>query len=333
MTEQDGNYSSGPYRTLGTEGADLTSQYPIRVVRWVFYAFVFSLPFETAFQGWLEPTTILGAVLLLTTLLQPGLFLRWPPKGFLCFLVYLYIFAAFSFLEPSRYRTLSMLSLFLLAQLTVLGWIAYCVMRDRHVAARALLTFGAACAVLALLQVTGVASRAVEGHSVIVRVTALGFHPNNLARILMLGLLAIIGLSFARKKSLLNSVLIAFPFVALLGVALIQTGSRGGLLALTMGLMTFMVRPGSTRMKVLNTVGIFVIVGFILVATLLSGVMSARFEETLEEGDVARRERIYPTAFEMFQEKPIFGWDQSPALTSLVCVSGIRMKKQRTPII
>jgi O-antigen ligase len=36
--------------------------------------------------------------------------------------------------------------------------------------------------------------------------------------------------------------------------------------------------------------------------------MRARFEETIEEGDVARRDRIYPTAFEMFVEKPLLGW-------------------------
>jgi O-antigen ligase len=300
--------SKQTYLTTGAEGCDTSNQHPIRVVRWVFYAFVFSLPFETVFEGLLEPTTVLGALLLLTTLLQPGLFLRWPPKAYLCFLVYLYFFAAFTLLEPSQYRSLSILSLFVLTQLTVLGWISYCVMRDRHVAARALLTFGAACTALAIIQVTGVASQAAEGHTEIVRMTAFGFHPNALARLLMMGLLAIIGLSFARGKSLLTTALLAFPFVALLAVGLIQTGSRGGLLALTMGLMTFMLRPGTTRTKILNTIGILLIVVFIVVATLMSGVMTSRFEDTLEDGDLARRELIYPTAWQMFLEKPLIGW-------------------------
>src|SRR5215203_1208799 len=52
------------------------------VIRWVFYAFVFSLPFETVNSCFLEPPTILGGLLLATTLLQPGLFLRWPPRAF-----------------------------------------------------------------------------------------------------------------------------------------------------------------------------------------------------------------------------------------------------------
>ena len=166
---------------------------PTRVIRWLFYAFVFSLPFETVGSGWLEPTTILGALLLFSTLLQPGLFLRWPPKGFWCFLVYVYLYATMTILEPASYRTLSLLSLFLLVQLTVLSWIALNLLRHRETATQALLTFGIGCVALSLLQVTGIASEAVEADTAtIIRVTAFGFHPNNLARILMLGLLALI---------------------------------------------------------------------------------------------------------------------------------------------
>jgi O-antigen ligase len=308
FTEQSRKFSSVMSSAPAVEGTELTSYYPIRVVRCLFYAFVFSLPFETAFEGWLEPTTILGAVLLLTTLLQPRLFLRWPPKGYLCFLIYLYIFAALSLLEPSQYRALSRLSLFLLAQLTVLGWIAYCVMRERHVAERALLTFGFACTLLALLQVTGVAGRPVEVDAAVVRITALGFHPNNLARILMLGLLALIGLTFGRSSSFLKPIFITFPFIALVGAALIQTGSRGALIALTVGLMTLVLRRGTPLMKILNALGMLMVIGFIFAVALQSEVMRARFEETIEEGDLARRELIYPTAWQMFQEKPLIGW-------------------------
>jgi O-antigen ligase len=275
----------------------------------LFYAFVLSLPFETVGEGWFEPTTILGGLLLLSALLQPGLFLRWPPKGFWCFIVYLYVFASLSLLEPSGYRTLTLLNVFLLAQLTILGWIGFSLMRDRQTAEWALLTFGAGCVLLSLLQVTGIASRAVEADvAEIVRVTAFGFHPNNLARILMLGMLALVGLTFGRYKSLLRPIFITWPFILLIGVALIQTGSRGGMIALAAGMMTLVLRRGTMMMKVLNGVGLFVLLGIFFLVALQSDVMRARFEETIEEGDVARRERIYPTAFEMFQEKPLLGW-------------------------
>ena len=189
------------------------SNTPTRVIRWLFYAFVLSLPFETVGEGWLEPTTILGGMLLLSALLQPGLFLRWPPKGFWCFIVYLYVFASLSLLEPSGYRSLTVLNVFLLAQLTILGWIGFSLMRDRQTAEWAFLTFGAGCVLLSLLQVTGIASRAVEAEAAaIVRVTAFGFHPNNLARILMLGMLALVGLTFGRSKSLLRPIFITVAF-------------------------------------------------------------------------------------------------------------------------
>lgn len=287
----------------------MNQETPTRIIRWLFYAFVLTLPFETISEGWFEPTTILGGLLVLSGLLQPGLFLRWPPKGFWCFIVYLYVFATFSLLEPSGYRHATLLNVFLLAQLTLLGWIGFCLMCDRQTAERAFLTFAAGCVFLSLLQVTGFASRAVEADvASVVRVTAFGFHPNNLARILMLGMLALVGLTLARSKSFIRSLFLVGPFVLLIGVAMVQTGSRGGLIALTAGVMTLVLRRGSMMMKVLNGLGLTVLLGVFFFAALQSDIMRARFEETIEEGDVARRDRIYPTAFKMFQEKPLLGW-------------------------
>ena len=181
-------------------------------------------------------------------------------------------------------------------------------MRDQKTAERALITFVVGCVLLSLLQITAIASHAVETDAAIVRVTAFGFHPNNLARILMLGLLAMIGLSFGRGKSLLRPLLFTLPFIILIGAALIQTGSRGGLIALAAGIMTLVLRRGTVMKRVLNVAGLLLFLGFFFLAALQSDVMRARFEETIEEGDLARREQIYPTAWQMFQEKPLFGW-------------------------
>ena len=282
---------------------------PIRVIRWLFYAFVLSLPFETVVEGVMEPTTILGALLFAGTLLQPGIFLRWPPKGFWCFIIYLYFYATLSLLEPSAYRTLSFFNVYLLTQLTLLGWIGFCLMRDPKTAERALLVFAAGCVILAVLQITGVAARGVEAdRAAIVRVTAFGFHPNNLARILMLGLLAILGVAMAKAKGLARPLLLTSPLVILLCVALVQTGSRGGLLALGAGVMTLVLRRGTFLMKILNGAGLLLLLGVFFLAAMQSDIMRSRFEETLEDGDLARRDLIYPTAFQMFQEKPWLGW-------------------------
>jgi O-antigen ligase len=214
-----------------------------------------------------------------------------------------------SLVEPSAYRTLSLFNVYLLTQLTLLGWIGFCLMRDSKTAERALLVFAAGCVVLAVLQITGVAARGVEAdRAAIVRVTAFGFHPNNLARILMLGLLAILGVAMAKAKGLTRPLLLTSPLVILLCVALVQTGSRGGLLALGAGVMTLVLRRGTLVMKILNGAGLLLLLGVFLFAAMQSDIMRSRFEETLEDGDLARRDLIYPTAFQMFQEKPWLGW-------------------------
>ncbi len=277
-------------------------------VRWVFYAFVFSLPFETVNSGFLEPPTILGALLVMTTLLQPGIFLRWPPRAFWCFFAYLYFSIAIAPLEPAIYRDEVIGKIFLLSQLTILSWIAFSLMRDEGVARTALLTLVVACGLLSLLQVLGVAAQATDIGAQAERVTAFGFHPNNLARILTLGVLAAVGLAYAHTKPIFRPRFLVWPLVVLVGIALVQTGSRGALLALGAGLMCFVLTGRSFLTKVRNVTGVLLVMGFFVWAGFQFEGTRIRFEKTLEDGDLARREQIYPISWEMFQERPLLGW-------------------------
>jgi O-antigen ligase len=286
------------------------NQRAITVIRWLFYAFIFSLTFETAGEdiGLVEPTTVVGGLLILSTLLQPGLFLRWPPKSFWCFIVYFYLFVTMGLLEPAAYRSMFVHDVTVLFQLTVLAWLAFNLMRDRATAERALITLAIGCTVLALLQLSGVATDAVDAKDTAARAAALGFHPNHLARILVLGMLAIIGLLYTRKQDLTRPLLIATPLLIVLAAVLLQTGSRGALLALGAALLTFAFRQGSLKKKVFNIFGLLLLLGLLALAAFQSDVMRSRFEETINEGDLARRELIYPTAWEMIKERPLLGW-------------------------
>lgn len=278
------------------------------VIRWLFYAFMFSLPFETVNFGPVEPPTILGGLLLLSTVFQPGLFLRWPSKGFWCFIIYLYVSIILGALEFPQHPAETPYKLFLLIQLVILCWLSYNLMRDEHIAKMALAMLVVACTLLALLQLTGVASRAVDIGARVERVTAFGFNPNNLARILTLGLLAAIGLTYGRKESLVRPIFLMWPVTAIIGIALVQTGSRGALLALGAGLMAFVLRRGTILSKLRNIFGILLVLSFFIWVGFQSDITRQRFERTLEDGDLARREQIYPNAWQMFQEKPLIGW-------------------------
>lgn len=295
-----------PSRFVG----EVQNQRAITVIRWLFYAFIFSLTFETAGEdlGLIEPPTVVGGLLILSTLLQPGLLLRWPPKSFWCFIVYFYLFVTMGLLEAAAYRSMFVHDVTVLFQLTVLAWLSFNLMRDKATAERALLTLAIACTVLALLQLFGVANSAVDPKDTVARAAALGFHPNHLARILVLGMLAIIGLLYARKQNLTRPLLIAAPFIIVLAAVLLQTGSRGAILALGAALLAFGFRKGSLKKKVFNIFGLLLLLGLLALAAAQSDVMRSRFEETIAEGDLARRELIYPTAWEMIKEKPLLGW-------------------------
>jgi O-antigen ligase len=99
-----------------------------------------------------------------------------------------------------------------------------------------------------------------------------------------------------------------WPIIGLIGIALVQTGSRGALLALGAGLMTFVLRGGSVWSKLRNILGILIVASFFVWVGYESDITRQRIERTLEDGDLARREQIYPNAWQMFQEKPIIGW-------------------------
>ncbi|MGQ0763403.1 MAG: O-antigen ligase family protein [Acidobacteriota bacterium] len=315
-----------------TFAATSGNQRAIGIIRWLFYAFIFSLTFETAGEdiGLIEPPTVVGGLLILSTLFQPGLLLRWPPKSFWGFIIYFYLFVTMGLLEPAMYRSDLVHDVTVLFQLILLAWLAFNLMRDRATAERALLTLGIACVVLALLQVFGVAGSS-DPNDPTARAAALGFHPNHLARILVLGMLAIVGLLYARKQKLARPLLIAAPLLIVLTVVLLQTGSRGAILALGAALLTFAFRRGSLKQTVFNICGLLMLLGLLFLAATNSEVMRSRFEETINEGDLARRELIYPTAVQMIKERPLLGWGPVTSVYELGARLGHREEQTKNP--
>lgn len=296
------------------------NQRGITIIRWLFYAFIFSLSFETAGEdiGMIEPPTVVGGALLLSTLLQPGLLLRWPPAGFWCFIIYFYLFVATGLLfEESQYRALFLQNVMIMGQLTLLAWVAFNLMRDSETARKALISLAAASVVLSVIQILGVAQGATEVKGEVERAAALGFHPNHLARILVLGILALMGMLYIRKQLLSRKVLFASPLIVILVAVLIQTGSRGALLALAAALLTFALSAGSLKRRAINAGGLLVLLGLLALAAVNSDIMRSRFEETIEDGDLARRELIYPMSWQMFTEKPLLGWGSATSVYEL----------------
>lgn len=272
-------------------------------VSWAFYAFMLSLPFETVDLGVpLEITTIFGGILLLAALLQPRHCFRSPSGAFWCYAIYLYLFSVIAIFRGGEYGDEVLQEVLRFFQLMVLFWIAYSLMQSEKIARIGLLMLATSCTILAFLLLTGIAG---GDHT---RLTAFGLHPNNVARILSLGLLSLVGLTYGLNKGLLPHRYLAWPAFALMGIAVVLTGSRGGLLALGAGLFAFVLTGGTTWTKLRNALLVFFAIGFFVWLSFESDTTRGRFDRALENGDVARREQIYPDAWDMFKEKPLLGW-------------------------
>ena len=278
------------------------------LVRWTFYLFVFSIPFEAPAHALpLEVTTITGALFLLTTLMQPERFFRWPPRAVWAFLAYSGVYWVAVALGGAPLLAEATKSFAFLLQGILICWAAYHVLQDSRVTHVALVILGVACAILAVMTLFGIMTSLSVDDSDVVRLTVLGQNPNRAARILMSGLLVLVGVAYGRDRPLIRPRFLIWPFAALIGFAIIQGGSRGGLLALAVGLATFMFAGNNLTTKVRNVVVGLLALTLLVIVVLASPLMQRRLAQA-EQGNLAKREEIYPAALRMVAERPWIGW-------------------------
>lgn len=287
-----------------------------------FYLFVCSIPFEFSDRDArdlpIEIPTAMGALFLATTLLQPRTSFGRPSRPTKWFLLYLYMFVVAAvisgrdhlatILNGAQYwiEVLKMLSS--LIELLLIFWAGSNLMRSPTVTRRALTALALACVVRAAMPFLGIMTTIHKVHTGGARLSALGQNSNHAAMILGAGLVALVGLTFARQGRTWRRLLVGIPLCGLLAIAVADTGSRGGILALAGGIMAFMFQGGTLGNRIRNVaIALFVIAG-LGVAAYQSEVMRNRFEDTLETGTLTGRERIYPAVVGMIVDRPLFGW-------------------------
>ena len=270
------------------------------VVRLAFYLFVFSIPFELpdARSIPVEIPTATGALLLLATMLNPSAAFRRIPGAVWCFTIYLWMFGA-AFLANGGLHTDPAIEMFLiLLQGVLLMWVGSNLLRDPRVLRGMLLTLAAACALRAGLQLLGIGATSYHVWTGGERVTAFGQNANIAAMILAAGVVTLLNL---RPR------LLTWPLAGVVAAAIIQTGSRGGLACVLVGVLA-MLWQGSTRAaRVRNALVGLVAVVLLIVGALRSEMLRHRMEQAAE-GGLAGRERIYPALLEMISERPLLGW-------------------------
>ena len=289
-------------------GAQTESVNPI--TRWAFFAYVLSMPFEYPNRSIpIEITTLTGAIFLLTTVLSPRACYGRVTAAVGWFFAFLFAFVA-SYTVNGAIVPAEVTRHFLsLLQLILVLWASCNLMRHDPIARGALLSIAAACIGRALLQVAGGGSVAATGAGAH-RQSALGQNANLSANIMAVGFLALVGLAYLRDRGGIKPRMLTWPFAGLIGLAIVQTGSRGGLMALATGLVLFAMTGRSVRVRVRNAFVVVLVMGFFGYVAATSAVMTARFEKA-KEGNMAGREQIFPVAWQMFLERPVIGWGPS----------------------
>jgi O-antigen ligase len=117
-----------------------------------------------------------------------------------------------------------------------------------------------------------------------------------------------IGLATIRKDGLFWPFILLMPCAAVLLYTIVQSGSRGGAMAVAVGLLALAFQGGSLGQQVKAVLVSVLAGGFLYWAIERSPAMTRRYERTFNDADMAGREDLFPNAWQMFLEKPVLGW-------------------------
>ena len=283
------------------------------LVAFMFCVMVASFPIELPERSfrW-EVPTITTTLFLMTTFLQPTVVFGRFHAGLVWLGTYVLVFAG-SALGHGWRDNIETSQLFLfIVQAMLVAWATFNLMQHDRLARRALWWFAAACVVRTVLPMTGLVqtTNLVESATGAQRVTAFGQDPNYSAMLLSAALLITLGLTFGgNRRSSLYFKLFALGLAGFFAVAIVNSGSRGGLLALVTGLMTIVVRRARNPMdRVRSLIIVAAMMMGLTYIVMTSYVMRKRIETTAEMGAMAGREELFPALWGMFLERPVVGW-------------------------
>jgi O-antigen ligase len=297
----------------------MTSTKPIHLLRYAYYAFIFSIPIETLDigieRGLFSLSKLTGFMFIAIALLQPQVCFKKPPRPFWYFLAYIviYSFLAIAIPQPERVIAPVINFLVMLVMMLVLFWVSYNLLQDEGMIKGTFLSLVGSCMVLALIMVAGGASAGAKE-----RATALSQNQNALAMTLDLGLVAMLGLAYGRNDTDWRTSILVWVCFGIFAGGIIKTGSRGAMLGLLVGILVLMTRQrvsSAVRLKI--GIMAFLAVGGLVWGSYDNEMVRLRWEKTFMGGNLAGREEILPEAWKMFTESPLVGWGPGAHLVEL----------------
>lgn len=279
------------------------------VLRVMLYLFIFSIPFEMPRRTIpIEIPTLTAVLLLAATVLNPSAAFRSVPRPLLWFAAHVWLLALLWIVLANEQTALTMRHVLTLVMLLLLVWVVYNLLADPRVLRGVLLAIVLSCTARAAMQWLGIGATSYEVWTGGERVTLFGQNANLSAMILSAGLVTVLGLRVTRAYWLPRFDFVSWPLAALMGFAIIQTGSRGGLLCVAGGLLVFFLHGRTLGRRLLNVGVGLAAISLLTWGALQSEMMRGRILESTEGGKFAGREQIYPAAMAMIEERPLLGW-------------------------
>jgi O-antigen ligase len=283
-----------------------------RVVLAAFYLMVFSFNFEMPDRGGWEIPAMTAALFIASTPLALRACYGRVPGALLWFAGFLWAFVLTSLLhvwidfgDVRHY-------LIVLVEAVLVFWAGVNLCSRPAIGTAALWCFVYSALARSVLPMVGVGRTSYAVWTGGERVTAFGQNANFSAILLSAGLVTLLGLTYGRRGGGTTSrtmKLLAWPIGAFIGAAIIETGSRGGLLALGAGLMALLFTAGGDlKVRLRNGLVTVLALGVLAYSAFTATVMKNRLEATAETGTLAGREQLWPSLVDMFLEKPLWGW-------------------------
>ena len=290
-----------------------------RALRAVLCAMVLWIPVETLFVfgssddsgrsgGGITVSKLLGFLLLGLALIEWRRCFRRIPVAFWLVACYLAVFALSELWIPryldAKFHAIQFTSL----QMVALFVISANLLEDAEFRGALMRIYGW-CVSLAAVGMMLVGDKFVGQEG---RTTLLGQDPNFTAATFALGAICIAGNPrlFAPKRVIARAIAALLAIVVLI-MAILQTGSRGGLIAFVVGIMGLAICGGrASRKKRILIAGLFIAaLGVLVLREFQQGTTAAsRLSNTWNDGDTAGRTEIYGVAWSMFLERPLLGY-------------------------
>ncbi len=280
-----------------------------RVVLAAFYLMVASFNFEMPDRGgWEIPAMTAALFLASTPLALRACYGRIPPALF-WFVGFLWVFVASSLLHGWVNFGDVRHYFIVLVEALLVGWASLNLFSHVTVGVTALWCYVISALARSVLPMIGIGRTSYAVWTGGERVTAFGQNANFSAIMLSAGLVTLVGLTYGRRGTSRAMRLAAWPIGAFIGAAIIETGSRGGLLALGGGLVALIFTAGGNlKVRLRNGLVTVLALGLLTYAAFTATVMKNRLEATAETGTLAGREQLWPSLVDMALEKPWAGW-------------------------